>query len=551
MARKVATVIAAGVLASEVSSFRGRRENSSSSWSGRLVPGHIDIKNPAFLYLHEDWNEVLVSQFGKSCKPGSLCLNPLPASSSISRISVDKLGSMIDANAFSGSEGTSQGNWVRRSEGLKWPNKLSRTPSEIGDYVVVPDGFLPPTKSNGNIFFAKEDGSIVRVTEQVEGAFYHEVEWHDFNGDGRKDMLTCRTIKGGPFWGPTFRGELLWYENPGDDVFQEWRAHVITDGPDVIFKSIPYQGGLAIFTTEFFNRRISVQLVSTQGDITGSRVIDDNMGKPFAVDYVDLDADGTKELLVTNHQGPDDEILPAVFAYEVPADLLAGEYPRHSLAYGVSECKTTDVGVGAPGFGRAFYPKVGMNGKPYVIAAGDGSFDVWILKPTAERFKYDIQIIDFEGTTGELLMHDFNGDGITDVLVPDNDFWKLQMITFDSGSSRKSSQSVSATGQCTNSDYALMDRIGVNAFAKSMSDCSKQALNWLLQWNAGKFTSCAKKTGLSTGCSGCFEGGGSFAARHCKVCINHCAPSCLNCLENHRSKLETCVGRRVESPTPC
>jgi len=432
MVRAVSTVLAASVFASEVTSFRTRRENASSTWEGKLLPGHIDIARPAFLMLHEDWNEILVSQFGKNCKTaGMICGNPLPALSSISKIDVDDLGQQVSAGQLSGDGGVGfQGNFATRSSGLLWPNKLARTPAEMGDMIAIPDGFLPPGKDNGNIFFAESDGTVHRVTKEKKGSFYHEVEWHDFNGDGHKDMLAARAVKGGPFWAPKFSGELLWFQNPGDDVFQEWKEHLITEGPDVIFKSIPYNGGLAVFSAEFFAERLTVTFLNSKGDKTGYRVIDDTLGKAFAVDYVDLDGDGQKELLATNHQGPKDDVLPAVFGYEVPADLLSGDFPRHSLAYGASKCKTSNAGAGGPGIARAFYPQKGMGGSPYIIAAGDCSFDVWILKPTGNRFEYDVQLIDFEGTIGELLIHDFNGDGITDVLVPDNDFWKLSVITF-------------------------------------------------------------------------------------------------------------------------
>merc|ERR1712194_783048 len=138
------------------------------------------------------------------------------------------------------------------------------------------------------------------------------------------------------------------------------------------------------------------------------------------------------QLLVTNHQGPNDEILPAIFCYEVEWNNLEnGRFQRHTLTYGPSENKDDSPGVGAPGFAHGFYPQVGMTGPKWVFAAGDGSFDVWILKPKAGRFQYDTIIIDINGTTGQILDHDFDGDGIMDLLIPDNDFWKLHVITFE------------------------------------------------------------------------------------------------------------------------
>lgn len=93
--------------------------------------------------------------------------------------------------------------------------------------------------------------------------------------------------------------------------------------------------------------------------------------------------------------------------------------------------KDDNPGVGAPGFATAFYPREGMTGFKHVVAAGDGTFDVWYLRPTSTRWEYEWQLIDINGTTGQLLLHDFDNDGVIDILVPDNDYWKLHMITFE------------------------------------------------------------------------------------------------------------------------
>ena len=96
-------------------------------------------------------------------------------------------------------------------------------------------------------------------------------------------MLTQRVIKSGIF-SFSFKGELIWLENPGaSDFLSEWKTHIIAEGPDVIFKSIPYKGGLALFCTEFFGDVpcISVRQGNTQGEQTAMRIIDDNLESPL------------------------------------------------------------------------------------------------------------------------------------------------------------------------------------------------------------------------------------------------------------------------------
>jgi len=406
---------------------------STASWRAVLVKGQIDVKRPAFLMLDEGKEQVVISQFGLPTRRSQIIkLNPFAAASAITTVPLSQLSNLKKKGDLSASLFNKPDNVFVSDRKMKWPNILNRLPTEYGDYIVIPDGFLPPLKSDGNIFLANSTGGLFRISPAEKGACYHETEFHDFNGDGLLDILTARFVKSG-FPLPKFDGDLLWYENPGvSQITSEWKQHIITQGPDVIFKSIPYEGGLAIFCTEFFSKQLTVKLVSAQGVLKDSRVIDEKVGKPFAVSYEDLDGDGIAELLVTNHQDEKDDIKAGIFAYEIPSDLLKGNFKRHTLAQDVTNLKVTDPGAGSPGIANAFYPQLNMTtGPKHIVAAGDGSFDVWHLAPTSTRFQYEVSIIEFEGTTGQMLLHDFDNDGIMDILVPDNDEWKLQLITFE------------------------------------------------------------------------------------------------------------------------
>ena len=48
-----------------------------------------------------------------------------------------------------------------------------------------------PLKADGNVFLADRKGNIHRITVSAKNKFYHEHEWHNFNGDGSKDISTC------------------------------------------------------------------------------------------------------------------------------------------------------------------------------------------------------------------------------------------------------------------------------------------------------------------------------------------------------------------------
>lgn len=426
MALRHAFLCSVLTLAAALRRHRGRINQTAGEWHAVRYEGEMKIDRPAFLHLYG--KKIYISQFG--VKAGL----PLPAQSEITTISVKDLGNALSSGSMRSLRMESE-----ISEGILWPNKLGHAPPSVSgqsDMLVIPDGFLVPTKSDGNIFLSA-GGNLHRITPKKKGAFYHEVEWHDVDGDGHLDILVPRAITGGFI--PSFRGELMWYRNPGPEkvMTEEWEEHKIVDGPDVICHSKPYKGGLASFCSHFWDGagKLMVHGLTNRGVHQWSRVIDDRCLKCFSVRPVDIDGDGVLDLLSTNH--PDRVNESGVFGYEVPwDDLQNGQFTKHVLAINIFQTILGNAGVGAPGFAQAFYPEVGTTtGPKHIVVAGDGSLDVWHLAPKqGERFVYEPrQVIPPKGTTGELLVHDFDGDGIVDVLVPDNDKWDLTAFTFKAG----------------------------------------------------------------------------------------------------------------------
>ncbi len=95
--------------------------------------------------------------------------------------------------------------------GFKWPNMVDTIPFKVFNSraILVPDGFLVPTKKNGGLYVITLDQSNqpqqqFKISQDKTDYFYHTGYWKDFNGDGHLDLLTARTdaVKGD--------GELLW-----------------------------------------------------------------------------------------------------------------------------------------------------------------------------------------------------------------------------------------------------------------------------------------------------------------------------------------------------
>ena len=82
-----------------------------------------------------------------------------------------------------------------------WPNLAKPVPQDVFNQrvIVVPDGFIPPGKTNGGVYLVVMDPSdvtktvqTITMTHNLNGYYYHMGFWLDLNGDGRKDFLTAK-----------------------------------------------------------------------------------------------------------------------------------------------------------------------------------------------------------------------------------------------------------------------------------------------------------------------------------------------------------------------
>jgi len=87
-----------------------------------------------------------------------------------------------------------------------------------------------------------------------------------------------------------------------------------------------YKHQVVVFCAQFFDQVLSVHRISTvDGSLVSSRVIDDStILDVYLAQYVDINGDGTKELLVNNHET--DNSTNGIFQYSVPKDLDSGSF---------------------------------------------------------------------------------------------------------------------------------------------------------------------------------------------------------------------------------
>lgn len=96
--------------------------------------------------------------------------------------------------------------------------------------------------------------------------------------------------------------------------------------------------------------------VSTKdGTLVESRVIDKTTLHAYSVTMVDLNGDGTKQLIVNNHEK--DEKTNGIWAYTMPEDIMTGNYTKYPLATGFKNKFSMLIPNMAPGFPYPIWPQ--------------------------------------------------------------------------------------------------------------------------------------------------------------------------------------------------
>ena len=103
-----------------------------------------------------------------------------------------------------------------------------------------------PGKSTGQIkLYDMSSGQLPvsgnQISERKFEWFYHRVRWFDVNGDGLQDIVTARAID--PLIYGQATGELIWYENPGNDGYPEVVAAQYFTKKLVLYQTSDWNGG--------------------------------------------------------------------------------------------------------------------------------------------------------------------------------------------------------------------------------------------------------------------------------------------------------------------
>jgi len=124
------------------------------------------------------------------------------------------------------------------------------------------------------------------------------------------------------------------------------------------------------------------------------------MGAPFSVKIVDLNGDGIKDVLATNHQGDDctsataSPIPGKVYAMQAPAsgDIFNDPWITHTLKDNIRPnpsypLPASSPGRLAPGLAQPFWRSAFHEAteRPWILVGGDEASKVWLLKPNSQN----------------------------------------------------------------------------------------------------------------------------------------------------------------------
>lgn len=382
-----------------------------SAWAAAApqLLGKFPVRNAAFLRLvpsrDQGAQELVITSFG------------VMGGDAISRVQFSQ-ASLEDISSLKP---------MSISTKVTWPNEPVPVPEEIfgEDYLAVGTGFLVPGRSTGDVLITNlYSTEQFAISTPKSGFFYHRVEWFDMNGDGRLDAVTARGQKG-MFGGS--QGELLWLEQPEGDRRKPWTEHVIAKGPDVhfIITDLAGDGSPVIVATEFFSKRLTVHW--REAGQWSSRLIDDKLGSPFDLLLEDLNLDGRKDLVVTNHEGGS---RGAVYAYEIPESFKTQAWQRHTLLQNI-RVESRGFNAAAPGAPLVWHETRG--GKPSILIGGDGSCKVHMLVPASNRaadWSYEEQIIlRTDSTIGRIWLGEV--EGTDHLFVPSYDESKVYVFRME------------------------------------------------------------------------------------------------------------------------
>merc|ERR1712224_1182206 len=160
---------------------------------------------------------------------------------------------------------------------------------------------------------------------------------------GDLDLVTARCRDNViPFpWNPPNGGELVWLENPGgeNNLADRWVEHEIMEGPDFLINmrddgvtSSPFE----LLAPQFLTELINYVYYDSDG-VVQNRTLDDQLGNAFAAEFLDVNGDGSLDILATNHLTANGGVFAYTWDNTLP--LSTAKVTKHTWPRGLTTSK--------------------------------------------------------------------------------------------------------------------------------------------------------------------------------------------------------------------
>lgn len=356
-----------------------------------------------------------------------------------------------------------------------WPNEAIVVPEGIFPFkaLLVAQGFHPaafpgrltvlnldsPVYEEYVIHQSTQTGSFTGPLDpENQPEFYHNAVFFDMNNDGWTDIVTVRSgfRVGQAFHPPS--GDLVWFQNPGPalDSSTAWAETILFGGPladnnfggpDIFLQMYDLEDdGIPEFVaTHFFtgggdaaaadNGKFTLYGAPPGADWSVVNALDPtapavrvkdiavDQGKPFGIQFVDVNGDGVVDILATNHQPDGSAAWPSdvpgrVLVFCRPAgggDIFLDDWTTHVL---LDDLRPQPSLPGArssrlaPGDAAVFFPRTpnpNKSGKPWIVVGGDEAGKVWLMRPKPKDFVYKTKVL-FD-------INDYYGPGTTQTVL--------------------------------------------------------------------------------------------------------------------------------------
>lgn len=324
-------------------------------------------------------------------------------------------------------------------DGLRFPGQPTAADVDAdGDPdLIVPSGFLVclavlgGTPCGGLGWYEQRPDGWVRHDVVPIGSplFYHGVEWVDFDGDGRRDLVTTGEEKQVGFGETPERAVTQWFKGTDTPARFEATPREIGAGlgsfPRV--RDVDGDGDLDVAGAEFFDsdasfawfERTAEPSAQTPAGRFVRHVIDADSGPSLMLRFVDdLYGDGRVIAVGTNHTNtqktPPDPWHEGLFAFEPGVD------PRQPWQKTViSETFSSAVNLFAPQAAPGLFDAgdIDGDGDLDLLVAGDGDPRVlWFEQRPGGDFEPHI-LAEGLGQAGGARIADLDGDGRVELIV--------------------------------------------------------------------------------------------------------------------------------------